>query len=429
MPHGAEFALGDDHVRCGLRLEDLRDLGAAVQRCRRLLDLDADPVAVAVLGADPLLAPLVRRAPGRRVPGSADGAELAVRAVLGQQISVAGARTLAGELVTLCGQPLPEPLAEDGGLTHLFPQPVAIEDTDLAAYAMPEPRRDALRSLARALAGGEIVLDPGADREEAGRRPVDRLLRGDAGAGRPRRVPAHGSRGPALARFGQASDPAGVDARRTVAALAGVRRPAPVGSPRPDADDQAKRNEERGGSVNAYVDTIESPAGPLAFATDDEGALLWLQLTEGEYGRTIEQELEWEGSHVRQDRDATAQAREELLEYTAGRRRTFEVPFVLTGSEWQKAVWGALTRIPFGETRSYAEVAEMVGRPKAARAVGKANATNRLPVVVPCHRVIGVDGSLTGFAGGLHLKTRLLEHEARVLAGASPLPRGISTPA
>ena len=166
--------------------------------------------------------------------------------------------------------------------------------------------------------------------------------------------------------------------------------------------------------MNAYVDTIESPAGLLAFATDDEGAWLWLQLTEGEYGRTIEQELEWEGYHVRQDLDATA--------------RTFDVPFVLTGSEWQKAVWRALTRIPFGETRSYAEVAEMVGRPKAARAVGKANATNRLPVVVPCHRVIGADGSLTGFTGGLHLKTRLLEHETKVLAGASPLPRGISTP-
>ena len=181
--------------------------------------------------------------------------------------------------------------------------------------------------------------------------------------------------------------------------------------------------------MNAYVDTIESPAGPLAFATDDEGALLWLQLTEGAYGRTIEQELEWEGYDVRQDRDATARAREELLEYTAGGRRTFDVPFVLTGSEWQKAVWRALMHIPFGETRSYAEIAEMVGRPKAARAVGKANATNRLPVVVPCHRVIGADGSLTGFAGGLHLKTRLLEHEARVLAGASPLPRGISTPA
>jgi methylated-DNA-[protein]-cysteine S-methyltransferase len=95
---------------------------------------------------------------------------------------------------------------------------------------------------------------------------------------------------------------------------------------------------------------------------------------------------------------------------------------VLTGSEWQKAVWRALTRIPFGETRSYAEVAAMVGRKGAARAVGRANATNRLPVVVPCHRVIGTDGSLTGFAGGTHLKTRLLEHEARVLANGSVGP-------
>lgn len=225
LPHGAavvEFALGENHVRCGLRLENLRDLGAAVQRCRRLLDLDADPVAVAdVLGDDPLLAPLVRRTPGRRVAGSADGAELAMRAVLGQQISVAGARTLAGELVTRRGQQLPEPLAEDGGLTHLFPQPAAIADADLAAFAMPEARRDALRNLARALADGEIVLDPGADREEAGRRLValrgigpwtasyvamralgdpDAFLPTDLGV---RRV---------LARLGQESDPAGVAA-------------------------------------------------------------------------------------------------------------------------------------------------------------------------------------------------------------------------
>ena len=178
--------------------------------------------------------------------------------------------------------------------------------------------------------------------------------------------------------------------------------------------------------MKAYVDIVESPAGPLAFATDDRGALLWLQLTEGEYGWTVEQELEWEGYDVRRDRGPTARAREELLEYAAGTRQTFDVPFVLAGSEWQKAVWRALTRIPFGETRSYAEVAEMVGRPKAARAVGKANATNRLPLVVPCHRVIGANGSLTGFTGGLHLKTRLLEHEARVLAGAATA-RGSAT--
>ena len=178
--------------------------------------------------------------------------------------------------------------------------------------------------------------------------------------------------------------------------------------------------------MNAYVETIESPAGPLAFATDDRGALLWLQFTDGEYERTVEQELEREGFNLVQDRDITARVRSELLEYSAGARREFDVPLVLVGSEWQKAVWKALTRIPFGETRSYAEIAAMVGSKEAARAVGRANATNRLPLVVPCHRVIGADGSLAGFTGGTHLKTKLLEHEARVVAdgGTSPTPLG-----
>jgi methylated-DNA-[protein]-cysteine S-methyltransferase len=174
--------------------------------------------------------------------------------------------------------------------------------------------------------------------------------------------------------------------------------------------------------VNAFVATIESPAGPLTFATDERGALIWLQFADGEYKRTVEQELEREDFSVEQDEDITAVARAQLQEYYARTRQKFDVPFVLTGSEWQKAVWQALTRIPFGETRSYAEVAAMVGRPKAARAVGRANATNRLPVVVPCHRVIGADGSLAGFAGGTYLKTRLLEHEARVLANGSVGP-------
>jgi len=175
LPYGAgTVALSDggDHVRCVLRLEDLRDLGSAVQRCRRLLDLDADPAAVAeVLGADPLLAPLVERSPGRRVPGSLDGAELAVRTVLGQQVSLAGARTLAGRLVFCCAEPLPATLDAPGsGLTHLFPEPVAVARDGATVLGVPAARREALRNLARALAGGEIVLDPGSDREEAHRR-------------------------------------------------------------------------------------------------------------------------------------------------------------------------------------------------------------------------------------------------------------------
>ncbi len=169
--------------------------------------------------------------------------------------------------------------------------------------------------------------------------------------------------------------------------------------------------------MKAHVDEIESPAGPLAFAVDDDGALLWLQFTEGDYGRTVEEELAHEGFEVRKDPSKTARAREELSQYSAGERRTFGLPLASRGSDWQKAVWEALVRIPFGETRSYAEIAAMAGRPRAARAVGRANATNRLAVVVPCHRVIGADGSLSGFTGGTYLKTHLLDHEARVLAG------------
>lgn len=168
--------------------------------------------------------------------------------------------------------------------------------------------------------------------------------------------------------------------------------------------------------MNAYLDLADSPAGPLAFAVDEAEALLGARFLEGEYPRTLEAELERAGFRVLPDRDRTARARGQLLEYHAGERRTFDLPLMLIGSEWQKLVWEALLRIPFGETRSYGELAAMVGRPGAARAAGRANATNRIPLVVPCHRVVGADGSLTGFAGGTHLKTRLLAHEAAVRA-------------
>jgi methylated-DNA-[protein]-cysteine S-methyltransferase len=168
--------------------------------------------------------------------------------------------------------------------------------------------------------------------------------------------------------------------------------------------------------VKAYVDEIVSPAGPLAFAVDEDGALIRLHFVESNHGPVIGEDLEDEGYSVETDRKKTAPVRGELAEYANGNRRTFGVPLAFSGSEWQKAVWAELTRIPFGETRSYGEVADALGRPGAARAVGSANARNVLPVVVPCHRVIAADGTLGGFNGGLHLKERLLEHETRVLA-------------
>jgi AraC family transcriptional regulator of adaptative response / DNA-3-methyladenine glycosylase II len=158
-------------VRCALRLGDVRDLAAAVQRCRRLLDLDADPVAIdEALRADPVLRPLVKEIPGLRVPGSVDGDELAVRAVIGQQISVPGARTIAGRLVAAFGKPLTGP---HDGLTHTFPDAQTLADADLTKIGMPAARQKAVRSLAAALANGDVTLDPGADRAETRVRLLD----------------------------------------------------------------------------------------------------------------------------------------------------------------------------------------------------------------------------------------------------------------
>ncbi len=173
LPHGpavvqlSPAADGSAAVTARLRLTELRDLGTAVSRCRRMLDLDADPTAVdEVLGADPALAPLVAGAPGRRVPASPDAAELAVRAVLGQQVSVAGARTLTARVVRSAGIPLAEPV---GSLTHVFPRPDALAEADLTGVGLTGARRRTVHALAEALASGAVSLDAGADRAEAGR--------------------------------------------------------------------------------------------------------------------------------------------------------------------------------------------------------------------------------------------------------------------
>jgi AraC family transcriptional regulator, regulatory protein of adaptative response / DNA-3-methyladenine glycosylase II len=157
---------GEGYIDCELQLEDLRDLTAAVQRCRRLLDLDADPAAVtaALAASGPVLGPLALASPGRRVPGHVDGNELALRAVLGQQVSVAAARRLGARLVAAYGKPLERP---DGTLTHCFPTAETLAAADPATLPMPRTRALALTGLASALASGDLSLDPGADRDRA----------------------------------------------------------------------------------------------------------------------------------------------------------------------------------------------------------------------------------------------------------------------
>ena len=164
LPHGHGIVAlrpGPAHVVCRLALTDLRDLSHAISRCRWTLDLDADPVAVdEQLRRDPVLAPYVDKNPGRRVPRTVDGAEFAVRAVIGQQVSTAAARTHAGRLVTALGDPVTD---AEGGLTHLFPASEALAAMDPDALAFPRARRTTLTTLAEALAAGEVDLGPGSD--------------------------------------------------------------------------------------------------------------------------------------------------------------------------------------------------------------------------------------------------------------------------
>ena len=170
LPHGegiVELRAVDGHVRARFWLEDLRDLAAAVQRCRVLLDLDSDPAAVAdALAADDTLGAIVGANPGRRVPGHVDGDELAIRAVLGQQVSLAGAAGLAGRLVAAHGEPLRRPL---GAVTHAFPSAAALAEADPQRWRMPGARGRALHGLAAALAAGHLALDAGVEPNETRR--------------------------------------------------------------------------------------------------------------------------------------------------------------------------------------------------------------------------------------------------------------------
>jgi methylated-DNA-[protein]-cysteine S-methyltransferase len=162
-----------------------------------------------------------------------------------------------------------------------------------------------------------------------------------------------------------------------------------------------------------WFDEFNSPIGMLRVAVDETG----LRYILFESNKHLPKQL----SDWRQDRSPTAQAREQLLQYFAGQRSEFDLPFRLDGTDFQQRTWKKLASIPYGKTWSYTDLAVSVGSPKAVRAVGSANGRNPLPIVLPCHRVIGSNGSLTGFGGGLPIKKWLLDHEGKVASGRCDL--------
>jgi len=160
-----------------------------------------------------------------------------------------------------------------------------------------------------------------------------------------------------------------------------------------------------------YSTTHATPVGELTLVASDAGlrAILWPRLSAARAGIQPR-------PHRNPDHPVLQQTASQLDEYFAGSRTTFDIPLDLQGTRFQLAAWRSLAQVPFGTTTSYGRQAAALGIPTAARALGAANGANPVCIVLPCHRVIGADGSLTGFGGGLPVKQWLLDHEARVLA-------------
>jgi methylated-DNA-[protein]-cysteine S-methyltransferase len=181
--------------------------------------------------------------------------------------------------------------------------------------------------------------------------------------------------------------------------------------------------------MNLYADLVPTPLPelPALCATvDDDGALVSLDFLHAErdtpataeiaeVAPEVERRAAARGDRLTWDRERCAAVTAQLTEYFAGKRKDFALPVAPRGTEFQRRVWEELSRIPYGATISYAELAARIGRPNASRAVGRANGTNPIPVVIPCHRVIGADGSLTGYGGGMPLKRALLALEGALL--------------
>ena len=158
--------------------------------------------------------------------------------------------------------------------------------------------------------------------------------------------------------------------------------------------------------MKRYWSRIESPFQTFAAWVDSQGRLLRFHLRAAN-AALVDREAENDPARL-------AGVQRQVDEYAKGTRREFDLELVMDGPEFEKSVWSALRDIPYGTTTSYGAVAKTIGNPKAAREVGAANNANPIALIVPCHRVIGADGSLVGYGGGLALKRKLLEHEARV---------------
>jgi AraC family transcriptional regulator of adaptative response / DNA-3-methyladenine glycosylase II len=322
--------------------------------------------------------------------------------VLGQQVSVRAATTLAGRLVVAFGTPIPD---GEPGLDAAFPTPWALAEasTDaISAIGLPATRARTVRAVAQAIAMERVDLGAGADPEQA----VDAL----------QALPGIGPWTASYIAMRALGWTDGFLADDLV-----VKRVLGVTTARAADAAAAGWRPWRAYAVvhlwrSAWTE-VATPIGAVGLYASDE-ALVRIRLP-SEGGEPPAARRSADDPVLRAAADAMAA-------WFAGEQTAFALPLRPAGTPFQIAVWEALAAIPYGARRSYGDIAAAIGRPKAVRAVGAANGRNPLPIVVPCHRVIGADGSLTGFGGGLAAKAWLLDHEARVLADSRPAAHAVA---
>jgi AraC family transcriptional regulator of adaptative response / DNA-3-methyladenine glycosylase II len=406
-----------------IRFPNVKALPVIVAGVRRLFDLGADIETIDEhLSADPVLAKLVAQRPGLRAPGGWDGFETAVRAVLGQQVSVTAAQRLAGELVRLHGRPVPQSFRIHPALSHVFPAARRLTEASSIRLGMPAARLATLKAVAEAVISDPNLFRPfGCIDETVNRlkairgigdwsaqyialravREMDAfpatdigLLRGAASINLTELTPAN-FMGRAQAwrpwRAYAAQHLWAADEKHSCTQICAATRDSYINA--------------KGESMKLAYKTIDSPVGKLKLVASDKGlvAILWQN---EKPNRVRLGELFEDAKHP-----ILLDTERQLGEYFAGKRKTFAVALDMRGTTFQKNVWEALLTIPFGETRCYGELAKQLGNSKAMRAVGAANGRNPISIVVPCHRAIGSSGKLTGFAGGLEAKAHLLSLE------------------
>ena len=407
-----------------------------VNRVRRVFDLGAEIETIEEhLSLDKNLGALVAKRHGLRAPGGWDGFELAVRAVLGQQVSVQAARILAGKLVAVHGTRMTANAGRPHALTHIFPMAKQLAGCNELGVGMPKSRAEALKAMAHASIRDPDLFKPAGDVDQA----IARLTAVPGIGGWTaqyvalrvmREMDAFPASDISLLRgaakvFEQVMTPAGLTKRaeawrpwRAYAAqhLCGSRQE-PLARTKPTSSPNKSCKAEKAIFVSLYYRFFTSPVGKLKLVAGETGliAILW----ENDPPRRVQLE-----DLVEDEKQCIlVETARQLKEYFAGRLSVFSVSLDMRGTSFQKDVWRALQQIPFGGTSSYGEIARLLGRPTASRAVGAANGRNPISIIVPCHRVVGSSGKLTGFAGGLQVKAHLLKVESSTRGILNPLVR------